>query len=71
MPRERNPWRPTYHELRAASSESLEIKAAQSEAWVKEMQRQARQHQGAVAAMRKELKRRRREARDNRGRGDA
>lgn len=71
MPRERNPWRPTYHELRAATPEALELKAAQSEAWTKEMQRQARFHQSAAAAMRKELKRRRREAKDHRGRGDA
>lgn len=71
MPRERNPWRPTYHELRAADAEVLDLKATQTEAWVKELQRQARWQQAAAAAMRKELKRRRREARDNRGRGDA
>lgn len=69
MPRERNPYKPAYHALRAAPAELLALNAGQAEAWTALLQQQARWHQAAAAAMRKELKRRRREAKDQKGRG--
>lgn len=69
MPRERNPYKPDYHALRAAPAELLDVNAGQAEAWVKLLQQQARWQQAAAAAMRKELKRRRREAKNRQGRG--